>query len=225
MTENMKVRERVISLLSNDVTGHGMDHIERVVTLSKRFAESEGADAELTELIALLHDVDDYKLFGNQNAAELTNARAIMRESGVDDERAKVVLSQIATIGYNKRLGGIRPTTLEGMIVSDADMCDALGIRGVLRAYRYSIKDGKPFFDRNRFPLEDIAPEIYKTHDSDSAVCHVFEKILKLKNLMLTDSGRAEAIPRHNAVVELLQQFFEEENAPEWIEYLNKKYG
>lgn len=225
MTESKNVRECVISLLSSDATGHGMDHIERVVALSKRFAESEGADVELTELIALLHDVDDYKLFGSQNAAELTNARAIMHKSGIGDERVEVVLSQIATIGYNKRLGGIHPTTLEGMIVSDADMCDALGIRGVLRAYRYSIKDGKPFFDRDRFPLEDITPEVYKTHDSDSAVCHIFEKILKLKDLMLTDSGRVEAIPRHNAVVELLRQFFEEENAPEWIEYLNKKYG
>lgn len=225
MNENERVREYVISLLSNDATGHGFDHVERVATLSRRFAESEGADAELAELIALLHDADDYKLFGAQNAAELTNARIILQKSGISEDRAELVLSQIAKIGYNKRLGGTFPTSLEGMIASDADMCDALGIRGVLRAYRYSIKDGKPFFDRDRFPLEDMTPEVYKTHDSDSTVCHIFEKILKLKSLMLTNAGRKEAIARHDAVVALLKHFFEEENAPEWSEYLSKKYN
>ena len=47
------------------------------------------------------------------------------------------------------------------------------------------------------------------------------EKILKLKDLMLTDSGKEESKNRHQIVVDFLYHLFNEENAPEWIEYLN----
>ena len=38
---------------------------------------------------------------------------------------------------------------------------------------------------------------------------------------MLTDSGKKEAVKRHNFMVEFLRRFFEEENVPEWIDYLD----
>lgn len=49
----------------------------------------------------------------------------------------------------------------------------------------------------------------------------MFEKLLKLKDLMLTNSGKKEAIERHNIMIEFLYHFFEEENVPDWIDYLN----
>ena len=52
------------------------------------------------------------------------------------------------------------------------------------------MKNGKPFFDRNIFPIEDMNAEKYTRKCADSSVCHIFEKILKLKDLMLTDSGK-----------------------------------
>ncbi len=222
---NDDIRKGVAALLENDISGHGTDHIDRVVRLSLSFAEAEGANAEITELIALLHDVDDYKLFGTAGAVDLPNARRIMENVGIDASIQKNVLSEIRRIGFNKALNGIRPESIEGKIVSDADMCDALGVNGVLRAYRYSIKDGKPFFDRKSFPIENMTSEIYKTHDADSTVCHIFEKILKLKDMMLTDAGRAEALSRHEIVLSMLHHLFEEENADEWIEYLKEKHG
>lgn len=222
---NDNIRKEVAELLGDDISGHGTDHIDRVVSLSLKFAEAEGADAEITELIALLHDVDDYKLFGTAGAVDLPNARRILENANIDVRIQENVLSEISRIGFNKALNGIRPESLEGKIVSDADMCDALGVNGVIRAYRYSIKDGKPFFDRKSFPIENMTPQIYKTHDADSTVCHIFEKILKLKDMMLTDAGRAEALSRHEIVILILHHLFEEENADEWIEYLNKKHG
>lgn len=83
------------------------------------------------------------------------------------------------------------------------------------------MKNGKPFFDRNIFPIEDMNAEKYTRKCADSSVCHIFEKILKLKDLMLTDSGKEESKNRHQIVVDFLYHLFNEENAPEWIEYLN----
>ena len=216
------VKQEVTKLLNQDNSGHGMDHINRVWNLSLKFAEKEKANKEIVSLIALLHDVDDYKLFGIESAENLTNAKRIMANCKVDKNIQEAVCLAIQNIGYSKRLKGFCPTTIEGKIVSDADMCDAIGANGILRTYKYSIKNGKPFFDRNIFPMEEINANKYSSKCADSCVCHIFEKLLKLKNLMLTNAGKEEAKNRHQIIVDFLYQLFEEESAYEWIEYLDK---
>lgn len=216
-----EIKQQVYNLLCNDNSGHGMEHISRVLDLSLKFAENEKANKDIVALIALLHDVDDYKLFGMENAENLTNARRIMEHCNIDNDMQEQVCEALSNIGYSKRLKGHCPTTLEGKIVSDADMCDALGANGLLRVYTYSIKNGKPFFDRNIFPIENLSADKYTKRCADSSVCHIFEKILKLKDLMLTDSGKTEAKGRHQIIVDFLYHLFSEENAPEWTEYLD----
>ncbi len=217
-----EVKKQVYELLNKDNSGHGNDHIERVFSLSLKFAEKENADRDVVSLIALLHDVDDYKLFGEEQAEKLTNARYIMECAKVPEETMQQVLASLNCIGYSKLLKGLRPSTIEGKIVSDADMCDALGVNGIMRVYTYSLKNGKPFFDKNIFPMDDMTADTYMKRCADSSVCHLFEKILKLKDLMLTESGKEEALKRHQIIVDMLYHLFEEENAPEWAEYLNR---
>ena len=217
-----KVKKQVYGLLNKDNSGHGNDHIDRVLELSLKFAQKETANKDVVALIALLHDVDDYKLFGEENAENLTNAKSIMNKANVPNDIQNQVLSSLKCIGYSKLLKGFRPTTIEGKIVSDADMCDALGVNGVLRVYKYSMKNGKPFFDKNVFPIEDMTADKYTRKCADSSVCHIFEKILKLKDLMMTESGKQEAQERHQIIVDILYHLFEEENTPEWTEYLNE---
>lgn len=217
-----KVKKQVYELLNKDNSGHGNDHIDRVLELSLKFAQKETANKDVVALIALLHDVDDYKLFGEENAENLTNAKSIMNKANVPNDIQNQVLSSLKCIGYSKLLKGFRPTTIEDKIVSDADMCDALGVNGVLRVYKYSMKNGKPFFDKNVFPIEDMTADKYTRKCADSSVCHIFEKILKLKDLMMTESGKQEAQERHQIIVDILYHLFEEENTPEWTEYLNE---
>lgn len=217
-----EVKKQVYELLNKDNSGHGNDHIDRVLDLSLKFAQKETANTDVVALIALLHDVDDYKLFGEENAENLTNAKNIMNKANVPNDIQNQVLASLKCIGYSKLLKGFRPTTIEGKIVSDADMCDALGVNGVLRVYKYSMKNGKPFFDKNVFPIEDMTADKYTRKCADSSVCHIFEKILKLKDLMMTESGKQEAQERHQIIVDILYHLFEEENTPEWTEYLNE---
>lgn len=185
-----EVRRYAFELLNTDNSGHNMDHIDRVLRLSLKFAKQECANTEVISLIALLHDVDDYKLFGKENSENLTNAKKIMNNCKIDTETQNLVLSSLKCIGYSKLLKGFRPETLEGKIVSDADMCDALGANGIIRVYTYSMKNKKPFFDKSIFPIENMTADTYTSKCADTSVCHLFEKILKLKNLMLTDSGK-----------------------------------
>ena len=216
------VRSLVEKLLSEDKSGHGMEHVNRVYNLAMKFAQKETCDSDLVALGALLHDVDDYKIFGEESQKKLINTNRILDEICIDDDRRSKVIDIIKSIGYKKRLNGMIPLSIEVKIVSDADMCDALGVVGILRTHQFSLINGKEFFDRNNFPVEDI--EIIKQNKklSDTSVDHMFEKILRLKDFMLTESGKQEAEKRHEFCVKFLYQLFEEENANEWKEYLDR---
>ena len=211
-----KVYKEVEKLLASDNSGHGMNHINRVVKLASVFADSEGANKDIVALIALLHDVDDYKLFGETN---LSNAKEIMIKCNIDDNTKEIILKAISTIGYSKRISGITPESIEAKVVSDADMCDALGASGILRTYAYSKAHNRPFFDENTFPNLNLTVDDYK-NGSASGVNHIFEKILRLPKMMLTKSGKNVSLYREKIVIEFLFNLFEEENTLEWKTYL-----
>lgn len=216
-----EIKKQVCKLLDKDNSGHGMEHVNRVLNLSLKFAEIENANKDIVALIALLHDVDDYKLFGMESVDNLTNAKNILKQCSVADNIKEQVLNAIKTIGYSKRLKGISPTTLEGMIVSDADMCDGIGATGILRSYQYNLAHNNLFFDKNIYPTLNMSATDYMTKKVGTVVTHMFEKLFRLKDLMLTNSGKKEALERHNIMVLFLYHFLEEENVPEWINYLD----
>ncbi len=100
-------------------------------------------------------------------------------------------------------------------------MCDGIGANGILRCYAYSNKARMPFFNKNVFPAEKVNSKDYVEKPANNSVCHIFEKCLKLKSLMLTESGKNEAKKRHDFTVKFLYQLFSEEDAHEWIKYLD----
>ncbi len=215
-----EVNEEVMKIMCNDDSGHGMDHINRVYKLATSIAKEEGYDEYVAGLIALLHDVDDYKLFGQANADELVNAKFVMKKCNISEDIQKVVLNELKTIGFSKCLKGIRPKTKEGMAVSDADMCDALGSIGIARVITYGNKISRPLFDRKIFPnLVDSCE--YHMITSGSTINFMFEVLLKYKDLMMTSSGKKVAMIRHNQIIDYMRAFFIEEDAPEWIKYLD----
>lgn len=224
-----KVKEQVASILNEDKSGHGMDHIERVYNLAIKFAKEEKADKEIVSLASLLHDIDDYKIIGKENAGKLNNATKIMNRVNISKEKQERVIEIIKNMGYSKSLKGIRPKTIEGMCVSDADLCDAIGAIGIIRSIVYAVSDKGTgvIFDKNIFPLIDVDSEIYNQNGTnygkhDNAINHCFDKILKLKDLMMTNTGKKEAQKRHEFIISFLKEFFYEEDIPEWLKFFEE---
>lgn len=217
------VKLKVKQLLDKDNTGHGFDHIERVYKIASDLGNQENANLEVVALAALLHDVDDYKLFGQENANLLMNAKRIMSECGVAEELQKQVCCVIENMGYSKALKGIRPQTLEGKIVSDADMLDAIGANGIVRCMAFALaRCDTPIFNPEVWPDTNISADDYKktNRKSDNFINHFFEKLLKLKNMMMTDAGKKAALKKHKLMVDFLEAFFEENDLPQWQTYL-----
>ncbi len=219
-----------MEILGRDDSGHGFDHVSRVHDMAMRFTDelTESVDVGLVSLAAQLHDVDDYKLVGKEQSELQVNAVEIMTNAGIDDATQAAVKGIIANMGYSKALKGIRPLTIEGRLVSDADMCDAIGASGVIRALTYAMssKGSGVIFNRNQWPKVDIIAEQYNasgtSHDNDSFINHFFEKLLKLKDMMMTEPGRREAIVRDEQMVDYLRSYFREEEAAEWSEFLER---
>ncbi|MCM1052647.1 MAG: HD domain-containing protein [Ruminococcus sp.] len=222
-----EVKNKVYELLKEEDSAHDINHINRVYELAIKFAKEENANLVIVGLAALLHDVDDYKLVGKENANKFLNTKRILKEVNASVEVSNTIIDIIKNMGYSKCLKGIRPKTIEGMCVSDADMCDVSGTIGIVRTitYHLSSKGNKVIFDRNLYPKVNITAEEYTmkgtTHDTDGAINHCFEKILKVKKLMMTSAGKKEAENRHEFIISFLRQFFKEENAPEWEKFLD----
>lgn len=224
---NLKlIHQDVSDLLSADKSGHGIDHIDRVYRIAMDIARQEGADLDEVALTVYLHDVDDYKLFGKENAEKLTNARKLLDRYEIDKGLAERVLKNIATMGYSKSLEGVRPTSLEGQVVSDADMCDAIGAQGLIRVFEYNASKGRPFFVASIKPVgENFTAEQYRVGGNDHAVQHFFDKLLKIPGILMTESGREEGRKRAEIMEQYLRELFREEGAEEWLIHLDAFLG
>ena len=207
---------------AHESAGHGMDHINQVYDLGMRIHENEGGNRDIIALAILLHDVDDYKFFGDENAQNLTNAKRIMNQCGVDVNTQTTVCEIISTMGWSRLLAGIRPTTLEGRIVSDADMCGITGALAIVRTAQFGKSINRPFFIREKWPRTDIiTAEEYKKFN-DSSINYFFERLLKMQGLLFTDTAKQIAAPGHDFIIAFLRRYFIENNAPAWNEYLDK---
>ena len=69
--------------LENEFSGHDYLHTLRVFNMATRIAKSEGANLEIVQLSALLHDVDDRKI-SPETYENQANARGLLATNGVE---------------------------------------------------------------------------------------------------------------------------------------------
>ena len=220
------IKKSVSDLMGHNFGGHDSEHVFRVYDMAMKFCdEMPDANRDLVAAGALLHDCDDYKLFGEESAKLMTNTKRILAGSGFDDDFNEKCINIVKTIGYSKRLSGISPDCIEGKIVSDADMADATGIIGIIRCieYRaYRSNGGEVFFDPDFLPTEMDATK-YKEMKSCPIVNHFFDKLLRLRDMALTEPGRRCLEQKHQTIFNFLDTYFDEVGAPmAWRDLLAK---
>ena len=74
------------------------------------------------------------------------------------------------------------------------------------------------------FPRENLSREAYqsKSKNEETAVNHLFEKLLRLRGLMYTESGKREAEIRQRTMTAFLEAFFRERELDGWLDYLRR---
>ncbi|KAI9003651.1 hypothetical protein BC832DRAFT_559610 [Gaertneriomyces semiglobifer] len=204
-------------LAGNDPS-HDWDHIQRVYNTAKTLAVAEGLSAAQTtvvELGALLHDVGDWKYAQHgQTGEELVKAFLHSRDD-VTPEVIEQVVAIVKGVGFNHELGvpaGL-DVSKELAVVQDADRLDAIGAIGIARTFSYGAVKGAPLYDPAILPRENVTQKEYKnSNGKNSTINHFYEKLLKLKGKMKTESGRRMAEKRHAFMELYLQTFLDEWN-------------
>lgn len=163
----------VAGLLENNSGGHDISHSVRVYKNALKIAETEPAcDMLVVSLASLLHDVDDHKLFNNENNE---NARAFLSSSGIPAEKIEEIIKVINSVSFSQNRGR-KPETIEGMIVQDADRLDAIGAIGIARTFAFGGEHGR---------------------STEESVQHFYDKLLLIKDELNTGAAKTEADKRH----------------------------
>jgi len=199
------------SALLNAEGGHDWFHIERVWKNAKLIARQENCDSEVVELAALLHDIADSKFHDGDEEIGPKTARAYLGTTTLAARKIDHVVAIIENISFK---GGHNPRTHQSIeldIVQDADRLDALGAIGIARTFNYGGFKNRAIYDPKIAPNLDMTKEEYKKSTAPT-VNHFYEKLLLLKDLMNTRTGKKLAEERHTYMVAFLEQFFAEWN-------------
>lgn len=200
-------KQMVKDKLKNEGTGHDWYHIERVWKMASKLAEKEQANSFIVELSALLHDLIDDKLVKDKGQA-LQEVEYWLEGAGVSTSDADRIMDIIQSISF-KGGNGRKLTSLEAQIVQDADRLDAIGAIGIARCFAYAGSKGDLLFNPELIVREEMTEKEYREGQS-SAIHHFYEKLLKLKDLMNTETAKEMAAERHAFMEDYLMQFFEE---------------
>ena len=190
----------------NEYSGHDFFHTLRVFKAATRISEREGANVELVQLAALLHDVDDKKVSPDTYTAQ-ANARGFLSSCGVDENEIELICRIIREISFGDN--ATPPTTLEGKCVQDADRLDALGAIGIARAFAYGGNRNRHMYHPDIKPNLNMTREEYVKSES-TTVNHFYEKLFKLTELMNTETARSIAREREAYMKDFIDEFMAE---------------
>lgn len=202
-------KEYIKNKLDGEATGHDWWHILRVYKTAKYIGEKENVDLFVVELAALLHDIADWKF--NQDNMDIGSylAGEWLKSLNVPEDVIRKITKIIKTISFKGGTTNSNQETIEGKVVQDADRLDAIGAIGIARTFAYGGFKGREIYN------PEIKPKVYNNFEEykkskGTTINHFYEKLLLLKDLMNTKTGKAMAQERQEFMEKYLKQFFRE---------------
>ena len=189
--------------------GHDWFHIERVYKNAMLIAKEEDCNLEVVQLGALLHDIADSKFHDGDESIGPKTARKFLESHKVAEAIISHVIKIIENISFKGGNFHKEFSSIELDIVQDADRLDAIGAIGIARTFNYGGFKNRVIYDPEIAPNLSMSKEAYKKSDSPT-VNHFYEKLLLLKDLMQTETGKKIAHQRHQFMEEFLSQFYDE---------------
>lgn len=201
--------EFVKETLAGAEAGHDWFHIERVFKTAKTINATEGGDELIVSLAALLHDIADSKFNGGDEEIGPRIAGEFLSTLNLDSDTITHVQQIIKNLSYKASLGTVTFASKELDVVQDADRLDAIGAIGIARAFTYGGYKNRVLYNPEIPPALNMSKEEYKSSEAPT-LNHFYEKLLLLKDLMKTESGKSIAQKRHDFMISYLDEFYQE---------------
>ncbi len=201
------LQKRVEPFFENSRGSHDWDHTLRVLRLCEHIGAREGGDMTVLRMAALLHDIGRAAQDASHGAICHAQKGACMAESWISEsplsnQRKHNILHCIRSHRFR---GEHRPQTLEAKILFDADKLDSIGAVGVARAYLFAGEVGAQLHSP-----EVVADSSEEYSRQDTGYREFRVKLCRVRDRMLTDTGRAMAAARHEFMSAFFRQFLEE---------------
>jgi uncharacterized protein len=207
------IKEKTISFVKKTLegaeAGHDWFHIERVYKTALSINAKEDGNLLIVTLAALLHDIADSKFNNGDEEIGPRIAGDFLKTIGIADHIILQVQQIIKNLSYKASLGQIEFFSKELDIVQDADRLDAIGAIGIARAFTYGGFKNRVLYDPEIQPDLNMSKEVYKNSTAPT-INHFYEKLLRLKDLMKTRTGKELAEQRHQFMQLYLNQFYSE---------------
>lgn len=202
----MPTVEQARAFYTSEDAVHDFEHVLRVYHTAMKLGKEEGADLEILQAAALLHDSRGAEPGGAGRAEHhITSARFaadVLQDEGWPPERIHAVEHAIRAHRYRGKED--LPETVEAKVLFDSDKLDVIGAIGAARTIAYSVLAGEPMYERPSEQFLNNGREVDGEHHS-SYHEYLF-KLRKVKDRLFTQSARRMAEQRHAAMAAFFEQ-------------------
>jgi len=181
---------------------HDWEHTERVYALCMCLGREEWANPDVLRFAAVLHDVgrgfedkSEGKICHAEKGAAI--AREVLLKHGMDALKVDEI---VHCVECHRFRGDKVPVSCEAKVLFDADKLDSIGAVGVGWAFLFA---GEVGARRHNGDVDVLKTEAYCREDT--AYREFMVKLRKVKDRMLTSSGRRLALGRHRFMVEFFE--------------------
>jgi uncharacterized protein len=208
-----KLHQQVEQYLQKESSGHDIYHADRVFKSAIYIQSHEGGDEYVIGAAALVHDICRpwEKKTGKSHfgPVALQIIRQVLTKSQVKPDKIEPILEVVKRHDIYDWTDNSSQKSIELQIVQDADNLDAIGAIGIARTFAFGGAHGSTMYypgENLDFTKDFVEDPNHKT----STIAHFYEKLLKLKDNMNTETGKRVGESRHQIIVEFLDQFFSE---------------
>lgn len=191
--------------LQDDRSGHDFEHIKRTVNNALKLIKKEGGDERIIIPACYLHDCVDRKLFDDIDY-QISKIKNLLSKYYNNFEISEII-DIITSISFNNN-NYKTLSTLNAMIVRDADRLDAIGSIGIIRTIEYGNSLHRKFYEDDN--LKKCDGKIIFNKSTNTTLSHFYDKLLKLGDLMHTLTGKKMAKDRLEIMNHFLDSFYDE---------------
>jgi uncharacterized protein len=186
---------------------HDFSHVERVTAAASIIAVAEGADTDIVLPAALFHDIVIYpKDYPRSKDATWESARIateiltahVDRTPCFPSEKIARVATCIAECSFSK---GIRPESIEGKVLQDADLLEASGFVAIMRTFA-SCGQMKHRFYETRDPFCSTREPVLRGAGIDL----FYSRLLTVPDRLHTQSAKRLVKRRHQFLLSALEE-------------------